>query len=114
MVIGGGDVFAAAMARADRLEITHVHAAPEGDSFFPPIDPTVWREDQAPRNAGRAGRQRQFRGRDVSKALKSGKTLQKAALPRVVTTRRVPYNPSQQGQPALHKPAPGDHFNAME
>ena len=44
MVIGGSDVFEATMARADRLEITHVHAAPEGDSYFPPIDPAIWRE----------------------------------------------------------------------
>jgi dihydrofolate reductase len=44
MVIGGSDVFADTMARADRLEITHVHASPQGDSFFPPIDPAVWRE----------------------------------------------------------------------
>jgi dihydrofolate reductase len=29
---------------ADRLEITHVHAAPKGDSYFPSIDPAVWRE----------------------------------------------------------------------
>lgn len=44
MVIGGGDVFAAVMPDADRLEITLVHAAPEGDSYFPPIDPQQWRE----------------------------------------------------------------------
>jgi dihydrofolate reductase len=44
MVIGGSDVFAAAMANAERLEITHVHASPEGDSYFPPIDPALWRE----------------------------------------------------------------------
>src|ERR1022692_46140 len=44
MVIGGSDVFADTMARASRLEITHVHAAPEGDALFPPIDPAVWRE----------------------------------------------------------------------
>jgi dihydrofolate reductase len=44
MVIGGSDVFEATMARADRLEITHVHAAARGDSFFPPIDPALWRE----------------------------------------------------------------------
>lgn len=44
MVIGGGDIFAALMPLADRLEITHVHASPEGDAFFPPIDPQVWRE----------------------------------------------------------------------
>ncbi len=44
MVIGGSDVFEATMAMASQLEITHVHAAPEGDALFPPIDPTVWRE----------------------------------------------------------------------
>lgn len=44
MVIGGGDIFAAAMPMADRLEITHVHASPEGDAWFPHIDPTVWAE----------------------------------------------------------------------
>jgi len=37
-------VFEDTMPLADRLEITHVHASPEGDSFFPPIDPEVWRE----------------------------------------------------------------------
>ncbi len=44
MVIGGGDIFAAAMPKADRLEITHVHASPQGDALFPHIDPTVWAE----------------------------------------------------------------------
>jgi dihydrofolate reductase len=44
MVIGGRDVFALAMARADRLELTLVHASPEGDVKFPPIDPRQWRE----------------------------------------------------------------------
>jgi dihydrofolate reductase len=44
MVIGGSDVFADTMPLANRLEITHVHAAPEGDALFPPIDPEVWRE----------------------------------------------------------------------
>ncbi|MFN3657098.1 MAG: dihydrofolate reductase [Pseudolabrys sp.] len=44
MVIGGSDVFALAMPRADRLEITRVHASPEGDVKFPAIDPAHWRE----------------------------------------------------------------------
>ena len=44
MVIGGNAVFAEAMPLADRLEITRVHAKPEGDVFFPPIDAKVWRE----------------------------------------------------------------------
>ena len=53
MVIGGSDVFAAAMLMADRLEITHVHASPEGDALFPPIDPTTWAEvSRAERAAG--------------------------------------------------------------
>ena len=44
MIIGGSDVFAAALPLADRLEITHVHAQPDGDAFFPPIDAKIWRE----------------------------------------------------------------------
>ena len=44
MVIGGGDIFAATMPMADRLEITHVHVSPDGDALFPTIDPEVWQE----------------------------------------------------------------------
>ena len=42
MVIGGTTLFERTMPLATRLEITHVHAAPEGDRFFPEIDPAVW------------------------------------------------------------------------
>jgi dihydrofolate reductase len=31
------------MPLADRLEVTHVHARPEGDTYFPPIDMSQWR-----------------------------------------------------------------------
>lgn len=51
MIIGGSDVFAAMMPRADRLEITHVHASPEGNAFFPPIDPTMWQEVKREKHA---------------------------------------------------------------
>ena len=45
MVIGGSDVFADTMPLADRLEITHVHAAPEGDALFSARSiRRVWRE----------------------------------------------------------------------
>ena len=44
MVIGGSDLFERMMPKADRLEITHVHASPEGDAYFPRIDPKAWRE----------------------------------------------------------------------
>jgi dihydrofolate reductase len=44
MVIGGGDLYAQAMPLAKRLEITQVHATPEGNALFPAIDPALWRE----------------------------------------------------------------------
>jgi dihydrofolate reductase len=44
MVIGGTEIFAQTMPLADRLEITHVHVRPAGDTFFPPIDSKLWRE----------------------------------------------------------------------
>ena len=43
-VIGGGQIYAQAMNIADRLIVTHVHTVIEdADTFFPPIDPTVWK-----------------------------------------------------------------------
>ena len=44
MVIGGAEIYAQAMPRANRLEITQIHVAPQGDARFPAIDPTIWRE----------------------------------------------------------------------
>ncbi len=44
VVAGGADIYGQAMPRADRLEITHVRASPEGDTVFPPIDSKSWRE----------------------------------------------------------------------
>jgi dihydrofolate reductase len=44
IVIGGADLYAQTMARADRLIITRVHMRPEGDVAFPEIDPGGWSE----------------------------------------------------------------------
>jgi dihydrofolate reductase len=44
VVIGGTGLFEQTMPLAARLEITHVHAQPVGDTFFPPIDARQWRE----------------------------------------------------------------------
>jgi dihydrofolate reductase len=44
VIIGGTEIFSQAMPLADRLELTHVHASPEGDTLFPTIDRTLWRE----------------------------------------------------------------------
>lgn len=38
-IIGGGEIYAQAINRADRLFITEVEGAVEGDTVFPPIDP---------------------------------------------------------------------------
>jgi len=46
MVVGGGDIYRQTMARADRLEITHVDADVDGDTVFPEIDPAQWRESR--------------------------------------------------------------------
>lgn len=43
-VIGGGEIYAATMPIADRLHVTHIAAAPEGDVLFPPIAPAEWEE----------------------------------------------------------------------
>jgi dihydrofolate reductase len=43
MVIGGAEVFRQWMPRATRLEITHVHAEPEGDTFLE-FEMAQWRE----------------------------------------------------------------------
>lgn len=44
MVIGGAEIFAQWLTKADRLEVTEVHATPEGDTFLKPVDPLEWVE----------------------------------------------------------------------
>jgi dihydrofolate reductase len=53
-VIGGGEIYRAALPHADRLLITHVDAAPEGDTRFPAIEAADWAagdEDRTPAGA---------------------------------------------------------------
>lgn len=46
-VMGGGQIYAQAMADADRLIVTHVHTVIEdADTFFPMIDPSVWKVEE--------------------------------------------------------------------
>jgi dihydrofolate reductase len=44
MVIGGADIYAQTLGIANRLEVTRVHARPDGDAIFPAIDPATWKE----------------------------------------------------------------------
>lgn len=43
MVIGGAEIFAAMLPLADRIYLTRIHARPDGDTFFPELDPNIWR-----------------------------------------------------------------------
>ena len=43
-VVGGARVYADALPLADRLELTHVDAEPAGDTLFPDVDWSEWRE----------------------------------------------------------------------
>jgi dihydrofolate reductase len=53
IVAGGGEIYRQTIDRVDRLFITEVDLAPEGDVYFPAIDPAHWRE---------ASRERGLRG----------------------------------------------------
>lgn len=44
-VIGGASLFGEALPNADRLYVTEVDAAPEGDTFFPALNSEMWREE---------------------------------------------------------------------
>jgi dihydrofolate reductase len=50
-VIGGAEIYAQSMAFADRLEITEVHARPEGDTYLAAIDFADWEEVARVRNS---------------------------------------------------------------
>jgi dihydrofolate reductase len=52
MVIGGAQVYAAAMPLADAQVITEVHASPDGDTFYPDFDRDRWRESRRERHDG--------------------------------------------------------------
>lgn len=43
-VIGGGEIYAALIGRAERIYLSRVHVAPQGDTRLPPIEPDEWRE----------------------------------------------------------------------
>ncbi|QPF88279.1 dihydrofolate reductase [Bradyrhizobium genosp. L] len=54
-VIGGAEIYAQWMDHADRLEITEVHARPDGDTRFDIVDATQWDEVARVRNPAGEG-----------------------------------------------------------
>ena len=63
MVVGGAEIYKLALPRADRLHLTEVDAAPEGDAYFPPFDRSAFRETL--REAHEAGERDEFAFRFV-------------------------------------------------
>jgi len=52
-VIGGAEIYAAALPFADELQLTEIDAEIEGDTLFPPIDDAVFQEvEREPHGSG--------------------------------------------------------------
>jgi dihydrofolate reductase len=43
-VVGGGEIYDQTLDVADRLELTEIDAAPDGDTYFPAFDRAAWVE----------------------------------------------------------------------
>ena len=43
-ILGGGDIYKEAMPYADKIELTRVHERFDGDTWFPEIDHSIWKE----------------------------------------------------------------------
>jgi dihydrofolate reductase len=43
-IIGGAEIFRAALPQTDRVYLTLVHASPAGDTYFDTLDPAQWVE----------------------------------------------------------------------
>ena len=44
MIIGGAEIYALALPKADRIYLTEVAVRPQGDTVFPSFDRAAWRE----------------------------------------------------------------------
>ena len=55
VLFGGAAIYRDGLPHAERIHLTEVHAAPEGDTRLPPFDPADWREtgrEDHPASAG--------------------------------------------------------------
>ncbi|MBH9536317.1 dihydrofolate reductase [Novosphingopyxis sp. YJ-S2-01] len=55
-VIGGAEIFAIFRDRADKIELTEIHAEPEGDTFVPAFAADEWTETARESHPAEAGR----------------------------------------------------------
>jgi len=54
-IIGGAQIFNEALPLADRMIVTHIDAVYRCDTFFPEIDPAVWRVSAREEHASSEG-----------------------------------------------------------
>jgi len=50
-IIGGAQIYALALPLADRIYLSRIHLSPDGDTFFPKLDESQWREISRERHA---------------------------------------------------------------
>lgn len=43
-IVGGAEIYALALPHVQKIFLTKVHAAPDGDAVFPALDPSVFKE----------------------------------------------------------------------
>lgn len=55
-IIGGAEIYAQAVPIAGRIYMTKVHSRPEGDTYFPELEPGLWRETVRQDHAAEDGR----------------------------------------------------------
>ncbi|TAH65303.1 MAG: dihydrofolate reductase [Rhodopseudomonas palustris] len=55
VVAGGAEIYAQFLNDANRIELTEVHARPEGDTFWAPLDAAQWQETERVRHAAGEG-----------------------------------------------------------
>jgi dihydrofolate reductase len=60
MVAGGAELYAQTMPLAERLDITYVHRAVDGDTYFPVIDRSIWDETAREEHAAADGDEAAF------------------------------------------------------
>ena len=50
-IIGGAQIYELTLPVADRIYLSEIHSSPDGDTFFPQIDKSQWREISRERHA---------------------------------------------------------------
>jgi dihydrofolate reductase len=52
MIVGGAKIYTLFMENINRVYLTQIHAAPDGDTFFPTLDAAEWTESHREDHSG--------------------------------------------------------------